>query len=77
MARTETSTPFYIRTSGGDCFHVETLAEALEEFLGDNGYRLSIRAGEKELVIRRTSPWDETLLGETEGTAKLTCRDRR
>jgi len=52
--RTQNETPFYIRTADGDTFHVETLEEALTEFSGPDGYRLTLMAGNQELVIRRS-----------------------
>ena len=52
--QTQTETPFYIRTADGATFYVETLEEALTEFSGDNGYRLTLTAGNQEVVIRRS-----------------------
>lgn len=46
-------TPFYIRTSESATFQVDTLEEALEEFCGEKGYRLSLTAGDITLIIRR------------------------
>ncbi len=51
--RTNTETLFYIRTQNGKTFYVETLDEAIAEFSSNEGYRLSIEAGAKSLVIRR------------------------
>jgi hypothetical protein len=77
MARSEVATPFYIRNQAGDAFYVETLEEALAEICSEHyGYRLTLSAGGRELVIRRTSELTDNLLGEKEGTAGLTFRTR-
>jgi hypothetical protein len=55
MAITQEKTPFYIRTTEGECFYVETLAEALKQFASEEGYRLTITSGEHEIVIRRNT----------------------
>jgi len=52
--RTQTETPFYIRTRDGDTFHVETLEEALTEFASEEGYRLTLMSGNQQVVIRRS-----------------------
>lgn len=77
MARTSEPTPFYIRTKSDETFHVETLEEALKEFLGENGYRLTLIAGNDELVIRRESMWitDTFALGQN-ATATIHKRKR-
>ncbi len=75
MARTQETTPFYIRTDKGECFYVETFEEALEEFVGNDGYRLAIKGGNKELVIRRGDFWNVGKLGEKECTANLVYRE--
>ncbi len=65
MAPTQEETPFYIRTQGGNTFYVETLAEALEQFVGEDGYRLSLEAGGNLVTFRRLDPWEaEALLPE-------------
>lgn len=77
MPRTPEVRPFYIRTRQGECFYVDTLGEALEEFLSEDGYRLSITAKDKKLVIRRTSEWVAGLTdGEKECTAALSNWDK-
>ncbi len=77
MAKSQEPTPFYIRTRQGETFHVDTLEEALEEFLGGNGYRLTLTAGGKELVIRRDSVWDKNpTLDSKDCMAELTYRER-
>jgi hypothetical protein len=53
MAITQEKTPFYIRTTEGECFYTDTLDEALKHFASEEGYRLTITAGEHEVVIRR------------------------
>ncbi len=53
MGKTQKQTPFYIRTRGGDTFFVDTLEEALEQFASDDGYRLTLEADGKTVVIRR------------------------
>lgn len=80
MADTWESPPFYIRTQHGQCFHVTTLEEAIRQFCADDGYRLSIKTDEHEVVIRRSS--DETddqgvhkILGERKYVATVTIRD--
>lgn len=62
MARTQEETPFYIRTQEGDTFFVDTLEEALEQFLGDKGYRLTLITEDNEMVIRRGLEWTPGLL---------------
>ncbi len=42
MPRSQFPTPFYIRTQEGATFFVDTLDEALEEFIGEDGYRLTL-----------------------------------
>jgi hypothetical protein len=78
MPRTEEVTAYYIRTQDGECFYVDTLAEALEEFLGDKGYRVTFASPTKELVLRRTSIWGTgfTPLGEVVASAAMTYRDK-
>lgn len=78
MPRTEEVTPYYIRTQDGDCFYVDTLAEALEEFLGGKGYRVTFASAKQELVLRRTSEWGPgfTPPGEEVASAAMTYRDK-
>ncbi len=75
MARTQETTPFYIRTERGETFFVETLEEALEEFTGDDGYRLTLTAGSNGLVIRRHGEWSDDNYGGKEGLATLGYRE--
>ena len=53
MGRTQEDTPFYIRTDKGETFNVETLDEAVEELVSEDGYRLTISTPAGDLVIRR------------------------
>lgn len=54
MRQNEYETPFYIRTAHGETFFVDTLEEVLETFLDDeDGYRITLKTGNYELVIRR------------------------
>lgn len=53
MSKTQDPTQQYIRTEDGETFYVETLDEAIEEFAGDNGYRLTLHGDKLDLVIRR------------------------
>lgn len=77
MPRTNEKTAYYIRTNNGECFYVDTLAEALAEFLGDDGYRLTLTAGDNELIIRRTSHWDDGIIpSEKVSAAGLTFRKK-
>ena len=78
MAKTQEVTPYYLRMQTGECFYVDTLKEALEEFLGDEGYRLTLTTTNKELVIRRTSGWVPCAIGlnEKEGTGSLVFREK-
>ncbi len=75
MPRTQKVTPFYIRTQEGATFSVDTLEEALEEFLGIDGYRLSLTAGQKQLVIRRCLDWSPDPFGSKECEATLVYRE--
>lgn len=52
--QTQDPTPFYIRTSFGATYYVETLEEALEEFASDDGYRLTLESDDIQVVIRRS-----------------------
>lgn len=82
MPRTDEVTAYYIRTSDGDAFYVDTLAEALEEFLGEKGYRLTFASSKKELVLRRTSNWQTWIVNgiaeehEKEAEARMVFRDK-
>ncbi len=75
MPRTQKVTPFYIRTQEGATFSVDTLEEALEEFLGIDGYRLSLTAGQNQLVIRRCLDWSPDPFGSKECEATLVYRE--
>ncbi len=75
MPRTQKITPFYIRTQEGATFSVDTLEEALEEFLGSDGYRLSLTAGQNQLVIRRCLDWSLDPFGSKECEATLVYRE--
>ncbi len=75
MPRTQESTPFYIRTQEGSTYYVDTLQEALEEFLGSDGYRLSLTAGQNQLVIRRCLDWSPDPFGSKECEATLVYRE--
>ena len=75
MAKTQEVTPYYLRMQTGECFYVDTLKEALEAFLGDEGYRLTLSVDGKELIIRRCSEWVKgVFVDEIHGTASLTVR---
>ncbi len=76
MPRSQEVTAYYIRTTAGECFFVDTLQEALYEFLGSEGYRLTLNAGGHELIIRRTSDWSTNLLDEKVGLATLIYREK-
>ncbi len=76
MARTQETTPFYIRTQEGATFYVESLDEALEEIIGQDGYRLTIASRNKELVIRRNAHWGTNPTGEQESHAALVYREK-
>ncbi len=76
MPRSQFPTPFYIRTQEGATFFVDTLDEALEEFIGEDGYRLTLIAGGKELVIRRYIDWGIDNVGQNECHASLIYREK-
>lgn len=82
MPRTQEVTAYYIRTRKGECFYVDTLAEALEEFLGINGYRLTLSSSTNELVLRRDSDWTWTMINgfetniEKESSARMIFRKK-
>lgn len=76
MAKTQEPTPFYIRTREGETFHVESLEEALEEFMGDSGYRLTFSdSNGKELVIRRIQE-GSPVIGGMEYRSSLIYREK-
>lgn len=64
MARGQEPTEFYIRTQGGETFYVDTLQEALEVFISDDGYRLTLKSADHEVVVRRAEWEDENILGK-------------
>lgn len=74
MPRSQEPTPFYIRTINGETFSVDTLDEALEEFCGEEGYRLSLKGNNVELVIRRDKFETRNLIGGEEADAFLVLR---
>ncbi len=76
MARTQDPTAFYIRTKEGATFYVDTLDEALEELIGEDGYRLTIASNNKELVIRRNTSWEINPTEENESPATLVYREK-
>lgn len=82
MPRTNEVTPYYIRNRNGESFYVDTLAEALEEFLADGGYRLTFNTPKRDLVLRRTSEWETVIIAgmkvenEKEATAGMVFRDK-
>ncbi len=53
MTIDQEKTLLYIRNTEGECFFTDTLEEALKQFASEEGYRLTITAGEHEIVIRR------------------------
>ena len=73
MAKTQEVTPYYLRMQTGECFYVDTLKEALEAFLGDDGYRLTLTGGGKELVIRRTSVWRNRIIQDVQIDEEESC----
>ncbi len=75
MPASQEPTPFYIRTREGATFHLDTLEEALEEFISEDGYRLTLTAGRKELVIRRCIDWKIDNVGQEECSASLIYRE--
>ncbi len=77
MARTQEPTAFYIRTEKGETFYVDTLEEALEEFVSNDGYRMTLKAGKKTLVARRGDFWNVDQLGSKECTANLVYREEQ
>lgn len=76
MPRPNEVTPYYIRTAEGNTFYVHTLAEALEQFLGDDGYRLTLTTPNKKLTIRRSSDWEPGRIAESEATAFVSYSER-
>ncbi len=76
MPESQEPTSFYIRTQEGATFYVDTLEEALEAFIGNSGYRLTLSAGQKELVILRDSRWILDEFGTKTGGADLVYRER-
>ena len=73
MAKTEEVTPYYLRMQTGECFYVDTLKEALQEFLGDEGYRLTLSSGGNEMVIRRTSEWKNRIIQDVQIDEEESC----
>lgn len=71
MGRTLKETPYYLRSEKGETFYVDTLEDALNEFLSKDGYRLTFSSGGKKLTIRRTSSWKKGFVNEKESTADL------
>ncbi len=76
MARVEHDTPYYIRTTDGECFNVETLGEAVAEFVGETGYRLTITTGDGDLVIRRSSFEPQLIVPEPKAKASVIWREK-
>lgn len=71
----------YVRTTNGDC-HMLPIKDAMENFLGEDGYRITLRVGNYEIVIRRD--YEETgnegevavLLGQNCVSAIVTVREK-
>lgn len=74
MSRGQVPTPFYIRTLDGETFYVDTLEEALQEFTGEDGYRMTITTDDVEMVIRRDVFTDGQILNDEEADAYLVVR---
>lgn len=77
MGKTQETTPFYIVTRKGATFYVDTLQEALEEFVSNDGYRLTLTFLQKNLVIRRGDDWTPIRFGEKGSDASLVLRENR
>lgn len=78
MSRTQNKTQFYIRTTKSECFYVESLKEALEQFASDEGYRLTLFSGGTEVVMRRDNkPQSGLLVLEGEKTYNSTVTIRK
>lgn len=43
----------YVRTAEGDTYHPEDIREGIEQFLSDNGYRLSFNIDGVVITLRR------------------------
>lgn len=43
----------YIRTAEGETYHPEDIRKGLEDFLGDNGYRISFNIEGVVITLRR------------------------
>ena len=81
MAKDQEVTPFYIRTSEGATFFVDTLEEALKEFASAEGYRLTLTTDDYEVVVRRSAKESDeqgvhAVLGELCYQATVIIRDR-
>lgn len=69
--------PYYLRSQEGDTFYVETMKEALEEFLGENGYRLMLSYDDKRVTFRRLSPWCDGQVNDRECAATITVWENK
>ncbi len=76
MPKTKEITAYYIRTRKGETFYVDTLAEALTELVGEDGYRVTFSAGGKEVDLRRSSKLYNGLNGDKECEATIVYREK-
>lgn len=76
---TQEETPFYIRTAQGGTFHTETMDEALEQFVSEDGYRITFSGAKVEIVIRRDADprnlAEDELLKQTSYNATIVVRE--
>jgi hypothetical protein len=71
----ENTVDFYIRDTHGRTFYVDSLEEGIRHLSSEDGYRLTIRDGEAELVLRANGPWEvDMFMGSKNMEASLVVR---
>jgi hypothetical protein len=76
MKHGQDQTPFYIRTLEGDTFYVDSLDEAVANFVSEEGYRLTLRHTDgTEVILRRSAePHKHDVLGNPIFDVEMTLR---
>jgi hypothetical protein len=69
----------YVRTAEGACMDMP-IGEAIEQFLSNDGYRITISLGKVDIVIRKHDDLTDSvdkLMDQHVVNASVTIRDRR
>lgn len=65
----------YLRTKDGDTYHPETIREGIEQFLSDDGYRISFNIEGVVITLRRDTQVNSDMryLDDFVGSESVDC----